>query len=233
MAVRAGAGEEGSAAVLLLRGHIAAARGLPEEALALYAAVIAEPAHRSAAPAALLASGRIHAATENSEELLEVLDRLRTEFPASPECALVAALAGTPMGVRVEPLAKPSEFLGPFVAVAPTVEKAPDVPLRTAAAAAGMLGAADKPRESTPTPSAEPEGAVAVLAGSYTSEQNAQSRASDLASRGIEAHVSTAMVKERQYFRVIVGEPTTYEEASRQVLVLKDRGIESVLLFLE
>jgi cell division protein FtsN len=71
---------------------------------------------------------------------------------------------------------------------------------------------------------------VAVLAGSYTNRENAVVQAGELTDKGFAARIVETTVGGRRYYRVLVGEAGTQDEAMALMRKLKDAGFESVPL---
>jgi cell division protein FtsN len=73
---------------------------------------------------------------------------------------------------------------------------------------------------------------VAVLAGSYTSRSNAERHAKELQDKGFASRVVDATINGKRYYRVLVGEAGSYDEAMALLEKLKDSSFESVPLLL-
>jgi cell division septation protein DedD len=163
-------------------------------------ALIADRPASPLVPGALLALGESLRGRGEAKAAGVVLDGLRKRFPDSPE----AALADSAAGVRYA--ASPLRLL--------PLENAPP---------------AELPRPPLSVPGADTRQAL-VQAGSFREADNAQYLVRDLNAHGFEARVMEKTIGEALYFRVVVGQAQSPEQAQALILRLKDAGYEGVLL---
>lgn len=119
----------------------------------------------------------------------------------------------------------PSRVLGGFV---------DSVALPTRTAEREPPGAGETPSARDRTPEPGPETAVtAIQTGSFRDPENARYMAEDIRAIGYEATVEVAETDNGSFYRVLVPLPTgsTPEDAQRQIVELKERGIEGFLVF--
>ena len=142
---------------------------------------------------------------------------------------LAGALARDDAGVNVQQPASAEAAPGPLTPAQPPaevkVEIEPRVPTpaeqleltqKTLQEAADAVAASDtSPAETTEPAPAPPTEGYLVTAGSYVTPANAERVKGELERRGYQPHISQVKVRERTYYRVVVGAYGDREEAEQ------------------
>ena len=220
--------EERETGARYLLGRIHAASGRNVEALSEWRSIIdAHPASPSA-PGACLGLWMLYAHLEMKEEARAMLELLELKYPSSPEREIARSVTRGPVGAQVtaRPWALLESYADALFVSSPEPDQASAAPQAPPAASQAQPSIV----ASSAVPSAPPSatGAVLVLAGSYLSRENAERHASEVQAAGFASRIVDTVVSGKHYFRVLVGDPTSYDSAMALMRKMKDRNLESV-----
>ncbi len=222
--VRESVDPEAAAAARVLLAGVYLATGRGAQAEAELRGLLQDLPQTQAVPGALLALSETLRERGDAQGADVALAELKARFPASPEALLAAGdsrRAALPM--RLLPPAPALEPAGPAAqAPAPSAGQAPP------AAQAPAPSAAQAPAAES---GGQPAASMALVqAGSFRDQENARYLVSDLKARGFEARVVEKPLGETLYYRVVVGQEQSPQDAQALMLRLKDAGYEGFLL---
>lgn len=174
----------------------------------LRASTAAAPAASAARLQGLLALAEASRRLGQPADFDRLLDQLKTEFPHSPELALLAAEG------RVDRALSPRRLLRAAAAPEPQPPKPPQEP---------------QPPPPSPT-DMPPSATVRIQTGSFTLAENATFMARDLKTAGFATITEKAELAGKTYYRVLLAKTYAPDEARTALIRLKEAGFEGFIV---
>ena len=200
---------------MLLRSYIYIESHEFVEAERVLRSIIENPGMISAKPQALFAM--IYLSREKPEEYASYHAALKKEFPQSPEYALAQEMLGK--GSDVSLPFTPKRYLLSF-----------DEDDKKEKIATKETKPAEKLEEKAVPQTAEKR-EVYVQTGSFLDRENAEYMVLDLKKLGLRADIKLYKKADKTYYRVVLLDLETLEQAQQKLIELKSKGFEGFITF--